>query len=439
MNANPEVPMRRTLIPAAVAAAFLLGNWPGALQHPTRPGALIAPAAAQGYDDSAYQDFYDAMAPYGNWVVSARWGHVWYPNDVPRGWRPYTDGHWAFTDQYGWTWVSDQEWGWAPFHYGRWAFDQEYGWVWVPGRVWGPAWVSFRASDQYIGWAPLPPDSGYDYDNYEPPVQPGWWSFVRRDRFDSPRIAPQLVMVQQNVNIIHVTKNITNIKVVNNYGVNRSFDDRYVERYTHRPVEHYRPTVVSENDWHKGQRPPRNQVVVVQPPKEGRHLVQGSGENGGNLQDQRRRQQDQAGQQQDRRRQQEQLQQQQLQEQQAHQQQDRRRQQEQHQQQQLQEQQAHQQQDRRRQQEQLQQQQIQQEQARQQEQRRHQQQQFQQQQLQQQQQAHQQQDRQRQEAARQQQELRRQQNGNGNGNGHRQENAPPPKHGSCGQPGQGPC
>ena len=131
--------MRRTLIPAALAAAFLLGDWPGALQHPTAPATLIAPAAAQGYDDSAYQDFYDSMAPYGRWVVSARWGHVWYPNDVPRGWRPYTDGHWAYTDQYGWTWVSDQAWGWAAFHYGRWAFDPGYGWVWVPGRVWGRA------------------------------------------------------------------------------------------------------------------------------------------------------------------------------------------------------------------------------------------------------------------------------------------------------------
>jgi hypothetical protein len=275
--------MRRILLPTALATAILLGNGAVPPWSSDRP-ALVAAAAAQdyGYDDSAYLQFHDAMAPFGHWVITARWGHVWFPVGMRRGWRPYSDGHWAYTDQYGWTWVSDYEWGWAPFHYGRWAFDDDYGWVWVPGRVWGPAWVSFRAGDGYIGWAPLPPaPPGYgdDYGSYyQPPVHPGWWCFVRLEQFDAPVIAPQLVLVQQNVSIIHVTQNITNIKVINNYGVNRSFDDRYVQRWTHRQVPHYRPTEVSASDWRRGPRLQGDRLIVDRPPDDRRDGRQHGGD-----------------------------------------------------------------------------------------------------------------------------------------------------------------
>src|SRR5688572_16631158 len=66
----------------------------------------------------SYQQFYDDLSPYGQWINNPEFGHVW----VPRlsGFRPYySNGHWAYTN-YGWTWVSNYNWGWAPFHYGRW-------------------------------------------------------------------------------------------------------------------------------------------------------------------------------------------------------------------------------------------------------------------------------------------------------------------------------
>jgi Family of unknown function (DUF6600) len=63
--------------------------------------------------------FYDQLAPHGQWFWLEPYGWVWTPNDVDTAWRPYTDGHWVYTDC-GWTWVSEREWGWAPFHYGRW-------------------------------------------------------------------------------------------------------------------------------------------------------------------------------------------------------------------------------------------------------------------------------------------------------------------------------
>ena len=105
---------------------------------------------------ASYQIFYDDLSPYGSWIDYGRYGYVWIPR-VSGDFHPYaTDGHWVMT-HYGWTWVSDFRWGWAAFHYGRWAYESFYGWMWIPGRVWGPAWVAWRESPDYFGWAPLGP------------------------------------------------------------------------------------------------------------------------------------------------------------------------------------------------------------------------------------------------------------------------------------------
>ncbi len=113
--------------------------------------------------NASYSYFYDSLAPYGNWINLDGYGPCWQPTVVVAnaGWTPYGDrGHWAYTDC-GWCWVSDYSWGWAPFHYGRWFHNAHYGWCWAPDTVWGPAWVSWRYSDAYCGWAPLPPSACY--------------------------------------------------------------------------------------------------------------------------------------------------------------------------------------------------------------------------------------------------------------------------------------
>jgi len=107
--------------------------------------------------------FQPVLAPYGTWVEIAPYGLCWQPTVavVDTGWRPYANrGRWLYTDQ-GWYWQSDYSWGWAPFHYGRWHRHTHHGWVWTPGRTWGPAWVSWRRSSAYCGWAPLPPAARY--------------------------------------------------------------------------------------------------------------------------------------------------------------------------------------------------------------------------------------------------------------------------------------
>jgi hypothetical protein len=109
-------------------------------------------------------NFYDELAPYGVWVLYQN-RYVWIPEDVDARWRPYSEGHWAYTRRHSWIWVSDERFGWATYHYGRWGHAPYIGWYWVPGRRWAPAWVAWSYDHHDIAWAPLPPshnDGGDD-------------------------------------------------------------------------------------------------------------------------------------------------------------------------------------------------------------------------------------------------------------------------------------
>jgi hypothetical protein len=101
--------------------------------------------------------FYDALVDYGDWVLIEPYGYMFRPDVNFVAWRPYVEGFWAPTDVYGWVWVSSEPFGWATYHYGQWAYDRFQGWVWQPGLEWAPAWVDWRASDRYVGWAPRMP------------------------------------------------------------------------------------------------------------------------------------------------------------------------------------------------------------------------------------------------------------------------------------------
>ena len=111
-----------------------------------------------------FQTFYDQLGSEGSWIQTDTYGYVWQPQVNDPSWRPYTNGHWVYSNQ-GWTWDSDEPWAWATYHYGRWINLDGTGWCWVPGYTWAPAWVSWREGDDYAGWAPLPPDTevGIDF------------------------------------------------------------------------------------------------------------------------------------------------------------------------------------------------------------------------------------------------------------------------------------
>ncbi|MEO8352100.1 MAG: DUF6600 domain-containing protein [Chthoniobacteraceae bacterium] len=172
-------------------------------------------SAIQTGGEQTTDSFYDALDPYGDWVQTDRYGYVFRPRTTGSGWRPYTDGSWV-RSEYGWTWRSNEPFGWATYHYGRWAQLPRTGWVWVPGSEWGPAWVSWRKSDDYVGWAPLPPDAwsanGFTaaVDSYFD-IGPGLYAFLRVGDFGEPSYVGRVVEPSQNVAIINQTVNVTNV------------------------------------------------------------------------------------------------------------------------------------------------------------------------------------------------------------------------------------
>jgi TonB family protein len=122
----------------------------------------------------------------GIWRIDRNYGPVWVPTHVSRDWAPYREGHWAWVDPWGWTWVDDSPSGFVTSHYGRWAHvDGGYGgggWVWVPPHreahqdvyaqrpVYSPALVTFvgdsNSSRDFgngggVAWVPLAPGEVY--------------------------------------------------------------------------------------------------------------------------------------------------------------------------------------------------------------------------------------------------------------------------------------
>jgi hypothetical protein len=143
----------------------------------------------------------DALSAYGHWSEDPRFGAVWSPADLSADWRPYEFGHWVYTEEWGWYWMSDEGWGWITYHYGRWLWDPDSGWFWIPGDDWGPAWVLWRSSDDIVGWAPMPPDD-YVVDDA---VAPHFWNFAYAADLVAPSLASVVLPAAQAVVFIGQT------------------------------------------------------------------------------------------------------------------------------------------------------------------------------------------------------------------------------------------
>ena len=198
--------LRRTVF-AAFTGLSLAGLAAGA-------ALLVAiPTSAQA---QVSDEFQAALDPYGVWQ-HPRWGLVWVPDDRPRGWQPYTVGHWVYTDDWGWFWVSDDDeadWGWVTYHYGRWIHDRG-SWFWVPGDEWAPAWVNWRRGDTVVGWAPLPPDDViYEYDD-----NPDTWVFVEPRFMAAPRLRGYYMPPQRREFVLRSTVMVNRSFSANRQGV----------------------------------------------------------------------------------------------------------------------------------------------------------------------------------------------------------------------------
>ena len=194
---------------------------------------------------SGYSTFYTKLEPHGAWLETSDYGYVWQPREAEssRSWRPYTNGRWVYTDA-GWTWISQEPFGWATYHYGRWTRLRGIGWVWVPGNQWAPAWVSWRKSNDYVGWAPLPPEARFDQrtgihnwsDNYYD-IGPDQYCFVPTREFGAQRIESTIVPPERNVTIVNQTTNVTNITYNNTTVVNEGPNYDEIRTQSREPMQ----------------------------------------------------------------------------------------------------------------------------------------------------------------------------------------------------------
>ena len=176
------------------------------------------------------QVFYQSLSPYGSWMDVPGYGWCWRPSVAVANtaWQPYCDGgSWLWTDA-GWYWNSTYTWGWAPYHYGRWHQHARFGWVWNPGYDWAPAWVAWRSSPTYCGWAPLPPECrwnasvGFSWVNGNSAVSIGFgigssaWYATTWDRFCDPHLYHHRLPRQRAEQFVRES----NVQVANGQGVN---------------------------------------------------------------------------------------------------------------------------------------------------------------------------------------------------------------------------
>ena len=158
-----QIASNQTPLPAPVAPATSDSTPDSTAAYANEPPPDTADDSAQSVPpDVTVNYFYDTLTPYGSWVDVDGYGQCWRPTVVVynHDWQPYGDrGHWINSDC-GWYWQSGYAWN-STFHYGRWFRDANYGWCWWPDTVWAPSWVTWRYTDDYCGWAPLPPFTIY--------------------------------------------------------------------------------------------------------------------------------------------------------------------------------------------------------------------------------------------------------------------------------------
>lgn len=278
-------------LPPPDAAAVAAAAAPQSLSAPMAdtaapPAPATTEAVAAPPANVTHNYFYDSLSPYGTWFEVEGYGRCWQPRVVvlQSGWRPYSDGgRWVYSD-HGWYWHSDYSWGWAPFHYGRWFTHPRWGWCWRPDTVWGPAWVSWRYTDSYCGWAPLPPAAiytpGFGFTYYGSSVGMsfgfglGWssYAFVSWTHFHDHRHYRHRIPHHQTRTIYERSTVVNNIVVGNNNTIiNHGIGADRVRHFTKTDVRPVRVREVALADHDR--RPPgdrldrNNRELVVHRPR----------------------------------------------------------------------------------------------------------------------------------------------------------------------------
>jgi len=176
--------------------------------------------------------FYTELAPYGRWIEIDYGVVVWKPTIMHVSWLPYRMGRWIWTYD-GWYWDSYEPFGYITYHYGRWFYDDYYGWLWYPDYEWAPAWVEWRYSNDYIGWAPLHPYATFSISFgirftqvYHTPYH--HWHFINFKNFCHPYPYNYYVAPNYRYRVYKTTKYRTNYVYHNGRIQNRGVDVNYI-------------------------------------------------------------------------------------------------------------------------------------------------------------------------------------------------------------------
>ena len=116
----------------------------------------------------------------------------------------------------------------------------------------GAAWVAWRNGAGYVGWAPLPPEVGWDSGtglrlggfNLDAGIYRPSWIFVEEHHFLEPRLHQVFIEPARNITIIERTRNVTDYVTINHHIVNRGLPVQRIEQVTGRRVERFRVSEV---------------------------------------------------------------------------------------------------------------------------------------------------------------------------------------------------
>jgi hypothetical protein len=176
-------------------------------------------------------------------------------------------------------WISQDPWGGIPYHYGRWAYDAYYGWLWVPGddEVWAPAWVAWRYGGGYVGWAPLPPDVGWQsgvglsvsVSDLDQRIGRDSWCFAPTQNFGTTRLSASVLPPSRNLTLISLTLNVTRYEVFNSRPAERGLSLDILERDTGRKFQRYQVMDSSSPATRRGSGIRGQTIQVYRPPVSG--------------------------------------------------------------------------------------------------------------------------------------------------------------------------
>lgn len=178
---------------------------------------LLVPGAAYAKSAPTIEEMKRTLADYGQFITHEKYGDVWKPTVTPRGWHPYPACDWVYTKDYGWYFSDKTVWGAIVHHYGRWFHDETDGWLWVPGAEFSPGWVVWRTSEQWVGWAPTPPDAEMTPAKMEAFNDDKLWTFMDAKKFGST-CEPGATVVNYG-DVWKSTTYVTDIRFVNGVSV----------------------------------------------------------------------------------------------------------------------------------------------------------------------------------------------------------------------------